>query len=534
MATLTYHRKPNGTTYVYRQESYWDKSKGRSATKQVCIGKLGSDGEVIYNKRFASLEARQALEKGERVSESVITGQSKVLDKATNDLGLYLILRKVLGTDIADMLISLAWATVALDGKMYHGSIWIEQNQCPAHDKCPSSQAISRYLAGITEGDIESFLSAWMAHRDKGAAEQYCFDITSVSSFNTSNPFVEYGHNRDRERLAQINLALLTSVTTRIPVFYEIHPGSLNDVKTIASFSARMKKYGAGRIRMLLDRGFYSASNIQALQDAHIGFLMPIPANVKTAQELIDQQRDDLEMPEHIIKVSANGKDAVYGMSVLGKMGDKRVWRHIYYDSARRSEHILSFFADLTTWEEELISGKLNEANKLAYERYFIVKTTPKRGRQVKRNQEAINEYKSDRAGYWTIITNCEKDATKALAAYRERSLVELQFDDLKNKLDMARLRTHGKDTMQGRVLVQFLALVLCTQIRNTLDVAWTKRHEDKDNGFSRRYTLSEVMLRLGTYRKTRFSGHYGEVVSTPTKAQRQLFAAFGLDEQAT
>jgi hypothetical protein len=34
MASLTDHRKPNGTTYVYRQESYWDKAKKRPAPKQ--------------------------------------------------------------------------------------------------------------------------------------------------------------------------------------------------------------------------------------------------------------------------------------------------------------------------------------------------------------------------------------------------------------------------------------------------------------------------------------------------------------------
>ena len=47
MATLTYHRKKNGTTYVYRQESYWDKSKKYSYTRQVCLGKLGDNGEVL-------------------------------------------------------------------------------------------------------------------------------------------------------------------------------------------------------------------------------------------------------------------------------------------------------------------------------------------------------------------------------------------------------------------------------------------------------------------------------------------------------
>jgi hypothetical protein len=33
MASLTYHRKPNGTTYVYRQESYWDKAKKMLSSK---------------------------------------------------------------------------------------------------------------------------------------------------------------------------------------------------------------------------------------------------------------------------------------------------------------------------------------------------------------------------------------------------------------------------------------------------------------------------------------------------------------------
>jgi hypothetical protein len=59
---------------------------------------------------------------------------------------------------------------------------------------------------------------------------------------------------------------------------------------------------------------------------------------------------------------------------------------------------------------------------------------------------------------------------------------------------------------------------------------AWEKRADvPKDDRLSRRYSLSELMLRLGTYRKTRFSGRYGEVVSTPTKAQREIFTAFGL-----
>jgi transposase len=229
--------------------------------------------------------------------------------------------------------------------------------------------------------------------------------------------------------------------------------------------------------------------------------------------------------------MSEDNLKAVYGMTVLDKMEGRRVWKHVYFDTARRTEHIASLFASLKAWEEELSSGDVKEKNQWAYDRYFTVKTTPKRGLSIKRNQDAINAYKNDRAGYWVILTNCEKDAAAALCAYRERSLVESQFDDMKNDLAMSRLRTHGPDTMRGRAFVQFLALVITAQLRVMLQAAWDVRMEvPKEDRLARRYPLNELMLRLGSYRKTRFPGRYGAVVSAPTKAQRTVFLAFGID----
>jgi hypothetical protein len=528
---LTYHRKKNGTTYVYHQKSYWDKAKKRSATKQVCIGKLDEKGGLTYNKRFADAAAREALDKGEMVSESIMTGQSLVLAKAAATTGLDRVLRQSFGPKTSDTLMSLAFAVAACsDGTMYTAPIWIEDNDCPIHGDPLTSQSISKTLASITQDQIEGFLMSWMRHRNKGSFEQYCFDITSFSSHNRSNPFVEWGHNRDREKLPQINLALLTQVKARIPIYYEILPGSMSDVKTIKGFSEKMKKYSIGRIRMLLDRGFYSESNLIRLLDERIGFYIPVPANIKWASDLIDKHRDNVEMPQYIISMTDGQKDAVYGMSVPSKMHGRRVWQHVYYDTAKRTEHILAFFNDLAVWERELIHGDMKESNQWAYDAYFTVKTTPKRGRKVTRKQDAINAYKTNRAGYWVIVTNCEKDATLTLKAYKERSQVEQSFDHLKNELDMKRIRTHSSDTMRGRVLIQFLALILSVQIKVSLDDAWAKRFEFPiDVRLSRRYSLRELMLRLGSYRKTRFSGKYGVILSTPTKAHREIFFAFAI-----
>ena len=530
MATLTYHRKPGGTTYVYRQESYWDKSAKRSRTRQVCLGKLGPDGGVVYNKRFADPRAREALEAGSGVAESVLTGQSLVLGKATDATGLERVLRRCFAPATADVLLSLAWAVAAGHGQMYLACVWAEQNRCPAHAAPPSSQDVSRLLAAVSQTEVDAFLAAWARHRAKAAREQYCYDITSVSSHNASNPFVEWGHNRDRESLPQVNMALLTGVTSRIPTYYELHPGSMSDTKTLRPFLERFARYGAGRVDALLDRGFYSAANVSAMLAARVGFHIPVPANIKWGQDLIDAHRDEVESPEHVIWSSDDGRRALYGMTVLGKIDGKRVWKHLYYDPVRRGEHIASLFACLKTWQEELAGGGAEADHQWAHDTYFTITNTPKRGRRVRINQDAVDAYKTDRAGYWVILTNREKDAARALAAYRERSLVESQFDDMKNDLAGSRHRTHGPDTMRGRALVQFLSLVVTAQIRVTIDRAWADRAaRPEDDRLPRHYPLAETMLRLGTYRETSFTNCRGVVTSAPTRAQRAIFAAFDI-----
>ena len=57
--------------------------------------------------------------------------------------------------------------------------------------------------------------------------------------------------------------------------------------------------------------------------------------------------------------------------------------------------------------------------------------------------------------GWFVIATNDIKDAAKALEIYRQKDTVEKHFDDLKNDLDMKRLRIHTSAAMKGRLFIQ-------------------------------------------------------------------------------
>jgi transposase len=156
---------------------------------------------------------------------------------------------------------------------------------------------------------------------------------------------VEWGHNRDKEHLGQVSMALLTGVTSRIPTYYELLPGSMSDTNTIACFFERMKKYGTERIKVLLDSGFYSEKNIHLMLKNHIGFYIPVPANIKWQQKLIDEYRDAVEMLEYVLSDPDNeGQEILHGMTIMDKIDGHRVWKHLYFDGTRRIQHIYSFF----------------------------------------------------------------------------------------------------------------------------------------------------------------------------------------------
>jgi transposase len=125
--------------------------------------------------------------------------------------------------------------------------------------------------------------------------------------------------------------------------------------------------------------------------------------------------------------------------------------------------------------------------------------------------QKAIKDDKHDKgtgflqhrkkySGFFCIMSNKIKDAQEALSVYRNKDVVENCFDDLKNHLDMKRLRVHSAKAMDGRLFLQFLALIYISTIRNTI----------KKDEKLKYMTVREVMEEMETMVKVKYSNRYG------------------------
>ncbi|GAH47446.1 unnamed protein product [marine sediment metagenome] len=68
-----------------------------------------------------------------------------------------------------------------------------------------SSQRISELLNDLGQNEEArfKFLKAWAGQHDTN--EYIVFDITSFSSYARKIEFLDWGYNRDKERLSQIN-----------------------------------------------------------------------------------------------------------------------------------------------------------------------------------------------------------------------------------------------------------------------------------------------------------------------------------------
>jgi len=162
------------------------------------------------------------------------------------------------------------------------------------------------------------------------------------------------------------------------------------------------------------------------------------------------------------------------------------------------------------------------EKNKSMYEAYFHVTETPRRGRVVQYNDQAVNDFIENDSCYWVLMSTSEKDTRKALLAYRDRNDVEVNFDDVKNAEDMRRMRNHNEKTIKGKMFVVFIALILLTKLRMEVQkVAPKERHYWSERDF---------LEKVDTYTRIHFENKYKDVYTIPTSAQRDIFDFFKLE----
>jgi transposase len=119
---------------------------------------------------------------------------------------------------------------------------------------CSKDLSVFTQKVGRIERERLTFATAWA--KQCGQVEAVVFDITSLSSYAELIDYVEWGYNRDEERLPQINFGVFYyAEQAQLPLHYQLYPGSLPDVTTLKNILTYLESFQLTQMLLVLDPG---------------------------------------------------------------------------------------------------------------------------------------------------------------------------------------------------------------------------------------------------------------------------------------
>lgn len=506
----------HGVHYIYECVSTYDKEKKQSFNTQVCIGKQGPDGSFIPNAYYR--ERHQLSPTGEKITVvSKAIGATETLTQIAKAEGLERCLTLSLGKDVGSQALALAEYILIRGSALSHFPEWAAHQKLPQGAQVLSSQDLSRFLDTISDDMMENFFTRWASNFT--GHDTICLDLTSVSSYSACNELVKYGYNRDHEQLEQVNILGLFSATKMLPVAVRMLPGNIADVSTLVNELTHFTYLGLSSPVLLLDQGFDSEENLTRLLDRRLKFIMMAHCNRAWLTALEAHHRDSIRVPSKLFYYQDDRYYAVTECLSLGSDKNRRCYAHIYYCARLAEKHLDRFNERLHGYYDQLVAGASIATIPVDYQKYFSIKETPKRGRLVILDEEAAVATEKSFSAMFVILSNAEKDAQSALRLYRERDAAEKFFDDMKNTMDMDRLRVHTSPRAKARLFLQYLSTILLYLCRNKLGM-----------NASSTTSVRGMLEDLSGICEVTHSNHYGSMITESTSAQRALLAQLGID----
>jgi len=470
--------KRSGITYAYESISYWDKEKKQSRSKRKLIGRVNDNGEIVptdgRNRKDKKPKIEQSIDKP--VTTRSFYGATYLLDAIGEKLGLIEDLKNCF-SDSYKQILSIAYYLILEDSSpLYRFEKWNILHKHP-FDKNISSQMSSDIFASITEESKYKFFKKWVRHKD--VDEFWAYDTTSISSYSEQLKQIQYGHNKENDPLAQLNLAIVFGEKSNLPFYYRKLAGNIPDSKTLIHLLEDMKQFDFKKLKLVMDRGFFSKSNINTLFEKHLKFLLSARISLSFIRENLEGIYENFcsyeyYMPEYELYAKTVTTTWEYEVARPYKKDrvkkKKRIYLHYYYNIEKAADDRKVFDNRLIEYKNEIISQKPIKEHQSFYDRYFIVKDTPKRGISIEVNTDEVDKT-TKYYGYFVLLTNEKMNATKALQLYRNKDVIEKAFGNLKDRLSMRRMLVSSEHSLNGKLFVEFIALILLSYIKKQMQV---------------------------------------------------------------
>ena len=498
----------NGKEYAYDITPYYDPKTKRIRQKSKYVGKVHK-GEVI-----------RPMKPLPKLVYSY--GDILPLTHIFKELGISGILEELCKEKNANTIKTLVFNRLIRPLALQNLKSWVEGTTLSKEAPCAcSSQTLSHFLCKLGTSSISEHFINRFIKQHKGPSS-IAMDITSLSSYSQLNSLLEYGYNRDTDGLPQFNLCLATDRQQGIPLLYDIYSGSIKDVSTIHNSIKRMNANGVDVSALVLDRGFFSTSNLDEMIQNEIPFVIGVPLTLKEAKLTISSFHKEMENPNLARKYE---KQLLFVKQLTMKIGEHDLKGFLFYDLKREQEEKNTFYLRLKetkdkleaivlrTWMDPQSVFEQTAADLCQYLGYSVENDHYK----VEMKENAVS-HRVNRMGKMILLCNGDFAWEECLELYRQKDIVEKNFRVLKTSILQSPLNVQKQECVRGWIFILYLALI----------VRFRLQHLMRTSGLSEQYSVESLLLELEKIKKVELMN--GEVITTEiTKTQRIILERLGL-----
>jgi transposase len=518
-------KKIGNQIYLYESESYRNE-EGKPRTRQKFIGKINpATGQDEFKPEYLNKKGIHGNSNKSIQGEAVFS-VTAIKNSTVREFVAYYLYEKIAeSSGLLDVLkesfpyrweqiFNLSCFLVACGEPLLYCEEWIFKTECIP---CPSlsSQRISELFQSISIDERMYFYENWAKFRCEH--EYLALDITSISSYSELIGDVEWGYNRDKEKLPQINLCLLMGEKTRLPVFQVTYSGSISDVSTLKTTLNLASNIPLENTTIVTDKGFCKIKNINDLLADNRGFkfLIAMSFSLKFSKDIVANQKGIIDKFENTIVL---GDDVICGVT-LEKMWNKKykVYAHVFYDNAHATQVRNRLFGRITTLIECAKKDPNDTDFATDFTKYLDIKTV-ENITEVSVKHDVIED-ELRHVGWLVLLSSNISNARDAIRIYRAKDVVEKGFMRMKNNLDLGRLRVQSDNAVQNKIFIGFIALIIMCFIHNTMS--------EKD--LYKNLTMKSMLKILEKLKVQYVNG--SRILFPLTKQQRNILEHFGFPE---
>lgn len=393
----------SGNYYVYHSTTYWDKELKKRRKVSEYIGKLDRvKGLVEGIKRSITATNLRGIKE---------YGNAVLFDRLLSDMRSHLA-DAFPGEweEVYALAITRAMGYTPLKRVR---SAWDKLYNVSEINPNLDAKNLSHVLKVVgTDSFAQESVFKALSERDRDLV----YDLSTILTRSSLN-IAEYGYNKDKIHVPQVNIALFCSLETGLPTMIRTIPGSVRDIKSLYNSIIEAKKEGG---TIILDRGFFSEDAIRFLLEKKMNFILPARRNSRLYETRI-HLNDHLFYKKRLIRCGKRNVDGIF--------------LYLFEDQQLMLE-------ENTTLYKKLDEGKIDRLG--------------------------LGEAQK-RAGRILIVSNLDLDEKEIFMQYKSRDRIEKLFDTYKNVLQADTLYLQDNESVFGHIFISFLSLYAYTKIEMAL-----------------------------------------------------------------